>query len=137
MARKVQSILIVDYNGPQGSKELTTVEDATINRSKPKTKVKTMNRDRVPIGFQTGTEDVNVSMTVIPELLNPEIDWHKAWKDDEEFTLVIEKGLEGVREQITDCQVSDVNDTANENGDARIELTIEGLISRNEPQASQ
>ncbi len=133
MSRKVQSILIVDYNGPQGSKELTTVEDATINRSKPKTKVKTMNRDRVPIAFQTGTEDVNVSMTVIPELSDPEIDWHQAWKNDEEFTLVIEKGLEGTREQITDCQVSDVNDTANENGDARIELTIEGLISRNEP----
>jgi hypothetical protein len=133
MARKVQSILIVDYNGPQGSRELTTVEDATINRSKPRTKVKTMNRDRVPIAFQTGTEDVNVSMTIIPELNDPEIDWHRAWKNDEEFQLVIEKGLEGTREQIVDCLVADINDTANENGDARIELTIEGLISRNEP----
>ena len=133
MARKIQSILIVDYNGPQGSRELSTVEDATVNRSKPRNKVKTMTRDRAPIGFQTGTEDVNVSMTVVPELVNPEIDWHKAWKEDEVFQLVIEKGLEGTREQIVDCMVADINDTANENGDARLELTIEGLISRNEP----
>lgn len=133
MARKVQSVLIVDYNGPQGSRELATVEDATVNRSKPRNKVKTMNRDRVPIAFQSGTEDVNVSLTVVPELLNPEVDWHKAWKEDEEFTLTIEKGLNGVREQIVDCQVSDINDTANENGDSRLEITIEGLVSRNEP----
>lgn len=133
MSRKVQSILIVDYNGPQGSKELVMVEDANINRSKPKTKVKTMNRDRVPIAHQTGTEDVTVTLTVIPELLNPEIDWHKAWKDEEEFQLTIEKGIGGIREQVVDCEVSDINDTANENGDARLSVEISALISRNEP----
>ncbi len=133
MSRKVQDILIVDYNGPQGSKELETVEDATINRSKPRSKTKTMNRARVPIGFQTGTEDVNVTLTVVPELLNPEIDWHKAWKDDEEFALVVEKGIGGVREQIIDCMVADINDTHNEGGESRQEITVEGLISKNEP----
>lgn len=133
MSRKVQDLLIVDYNGPQGSKELETVEDASINRSKPRTKTKTMNRARVPIGFQTGTEDVNVTLTIIPELVDPEIDWHKAWKEDEEFQLTIEKGLDGVREQIVDCMVADINDTANEGGESRTEVTVEGLISRNEP----
>ena len=133
MSRKVQSILLVEYNGAQGSRELQMVEDASINRSKPKSKAKTMNRDRVPVAFQTGTEEVNVTLTVIPELANPEIDWHKAWKDEEEFQLTIEKGIDGVREQLVDCTVSDINDSANENGDSRLEITVEALISRNEP----
>ena len=133
MARKVQQIIIVDYSGPQGSRELSTIEDVQVNRSKPRTKTKTMNRDRVPIAFQTGTEDVNVSLTVIPELVNPEVDWHKAWKEDEEFTLVVEKGINGTREQLVDCMVADINDSANENGDSRLEVTVEALVSRNEP----
>lgn len=134
MARKVQQILLVEYSGPQGSRELETVEDATINRTKPKNKVKTMNRERVPIAHQSGTMDVGVTLTVIPELVDPEVNWFKAWDDDEVFTLVIEKGLDGVREQITDCEVSDVNNTANEDGAARLEVTISGLIAREEPQ---
>ena len=32
--RQTQDILIVDYNGPQGSKELEFCESADINRSK-------------------------------------------------------------------------------------------------------
>lgn len=137
MSRAVQQILIVEYNGPQGSKELETVEDANVTRSKPRNKVKTMNRSRTPIAHQTGTEDVGVTLTIIPELVNPEINWHKAWKDDEEFDLVIEKGLEGLREVIFDCQVSDVNNTANEDGAARLEVTISGLVSIEEPTAAQ
>lgn len=134
MARAVQQILLVEYDGPQGSKELETVEDANVNRSKPKNKVKVMNRSRSPIAHQTGTEDVNVTLTVVPELVDPEINWHQAWKNDEIFTLVIEKGLDGIREQIVDCEVSDVNNTANEDGAARLEVTISGLISIEEPQ---
>ncbi len=134
MARKNQDILIVEYNGSQGSVELASVEDATINRSRPRSKVKTMNRARVPIGYQSGTEEVNVSLTVIPELTDPEVDWHRAWKDDEVFQLTIEKGLDGIREQLVDCMVADINNTSNEAGEAREEIQIEALLSRNEPQ---
>lgn len=136
MARKVQDILIVEYNGPQGSIELTTVEDANITRSKPKNKVKTMNRAKAAIAMQTGTEDVSLTMTIVPELKNTEVDWHKAWKDNEVFTLVVERGLDGVREQMVDCECSDVNDTHNENGDSRQEITVQGLVSRQEPAAA-
>jgi len=133
MSRQVQDILVVDYDGPQGSIELATCEAATVNRTKSKTRVKTMNRSRRPIAFQTGTEEVSVSLTIVPELTSPEVDWVQAWKADEEFTLVIEKGLNGTREQIQDCQVSDVNDTYNENGEARQEVSVEGLSPVQEP----
>lgn len=133
MALKMQSIIVVEYNGPQGSRELSTVEDVSINRSKPRNKVKTMNRSRRAIGYQSGTEDVNATLTIVPELLDPEIDWHRAWKDDEVFTLLVEKGLDGIREQLIDCTVSDINDTANENGDARLEVSLEALRAVNEP----
>ena len=133
MSRLVQDILVIDYNGPQGNVELTTVESATFNRTKTKARVKTMNRGRRAIAFQTGTEEATVTLTVVPELVDPEVNWVKAWKDDEEFLLTVEKGLDGVREQLQDCQVSDVNDTFNEAGEARQEVTIEGLVPIEEP----
>ncbi len=133
MSRQVQDILVVDYDGPQGNVELTTVESATLNRTKSKARVKTMNRGRRAIAFQTGTEEVQLTLTVVPELVDPEVNWVTAWKDDEEFTITVEKGLNGVREQLQDCQVSDVNDTFNEAGEARQEVTIEGLTPLEEP----
>ena len=53
MSRAVQDIAIIDYNGPQGSVELETVESSNITRTKSKTRVKTMNRRRRPIRFNT------------------------------------------------------------------------------------
>jgi len=132
MARDMQDILIVDYSGPQGSVELSTAESANVNRSKSRSRVKTMNRQRRAIAFQSGTEEVSVSLTIIPEKGDQEVDWRVAWDLDEIFTLAIEKGLEGKREQIIDCIVADVNDTFNENGEARQEVTIEGLRARGE-----
>lgn len=128
----MQDILIVDYSGPQGSVELSTAESANVNRSKSRSRVKTMNRQRRAIAFQSGTEEVSVSLTIIPEKGDQEVDWRVAWDLDEIFTLAIEKGLEGKREQIIDCIVADVNDTFNENGEARQEVTIEGLRARGE-----
>lgn len=133
MARKVQDIAVIEYNGPQGSVELETVESATINRTKSRSRVKTMNRQRKAIAFQTGTEEVSVTLTVVPETFNAEVNWEQAWKLDEEFQLTVEKGLDGSREIITDCLVSDVNDTFNENGEARKEISIEGLLAILEP----
>ena len=127
MGRKVQDIVVLEYSGDQGSVELETVEAATINRSKPKTRSKTMNRKRRAIAMQTGTPEVTLTITVIPELLDPEVDWELAWNNDEVFLMTAEKGLNGSRELITDCEVSDVNDTFNENGEARKEITIEAL----------
>lgn len=132
MSRSVQDIVVVDYQGPQGSQELSTVESATITRTKSKARVKTMNRARQSIAFQSGTAEVSVTLTVIPELGAPEVNWIQSWKDDEEFLLVFEKGIGGVREQVTDCQVSDVSDSFSESGEARQEVTIEGLVAREE-----
>jgi hypothetical protein len=128
----MQDILVVDYSGPQGSVELETVESATVNRTKSRSRVKTMNRGRRAIAFQSGTEEVSVSLTVVPELGDLEVDWRVAWDLDEIFALAIEKGLEGSREQIIDCMVVSVNDTFNEAGEARQEVEIEGLRSRGE-----
>ena len=129
MSRLVQDILVIDYNGPQGNVELATVESANLNRTKSKGRVKTMNRARRAIAFQTGTEEVNMTLTVVPELVDLEVNWVKSWKDEEEFSLTVEKGLNGRREQVQDCQVSDVNDTFNEAGEARQEITVEGLAA--------
>ena len=133
MAISVQDILVVDYDGPQGSKELETVESANVNRTKTRSRVKTMNRARRAIAFQSGTEEVEVTLTVVPELVDPEVDWVKAWKDDEIFGLTVERGLNGTREQIRDCQVESVNDTFNEAGEARQEVSIMGLASVAQP----
>lgn len=133
MGRSMQDIMIVDYSGPQGSVELTTVESATLNRTKSRTRAKTMNRTRRPIGWQSGVEEATLTLTVIPELVKPEVNWVQAWKQDEEFTCTMEKGLDGVREQVQDCIVSDVNDTFNEAGEARQEVTVEGLVAIEEP----
>ena len=133
MASQVQDIAVLEDNGPQGSVELETVESATVNRTKSRARVKTMNRQRRAIAFQTGTEEVSISLTVVPELFNPEVNWEQAWKEDEEFQLTIEKGLDGGRAIITDCLVSDVHDTFNENGEARKEVSIEVLLAILEP----
>jgi hypothetical protein len=132
MSRAMQDILVIDYNGPQGSKELETVESASVNRNKSRSRVKTMNRQRRSIGFQSGTEEVTISLSVIPEKLDPEIDWVKAWREDEEFSLAIEKGLGGRREQLIGCLVVSVNSSHNENGEARDEVEVEGLRTRDE-----
>lgn len=132
MARSMQDVCVVDYNGPQGSVELTTVESATVNRTKARSRVKTMNRGRRAIAFQSGTEEVSVSLTVVPEKGDQEVDWRRAWENDEVFSLAIEKGLEGKREQIIDCMVVSVNDSYSESGEAREEVEIEGLRSRPE-----
>lgn len=133
MARPVQDILVVEYDGPQGNVELQTVEQASINRTKARSRVKTMNRNRRAIAFQSGVEEVSVSLTVVPELVDPEVDWHAAWKNDEQFSLIVEKGIDGLREQVVDCMVADVNDTFNEAGEARQEISIEGLAALAEP----
>ncbi len=133
MSREMQDILVVDYNGPQGNVELTTIESATLNRTNPLTRVKTMNRARRAIAFQRGTREVTATLTVVPEKTNPEVNWVRAQDRDEEFVLTVEKGLEGVREQLQDCKVSDVNDTFNENGEARQEVTVEALLNIEEP----
>ncbi len=136
MARKVQDIAVLEYNGPQGSRELETVESATINRTKSKTRVKTMNRQRRSIAIQTGTEEAEVTLTIVPETLNPEVNWVLAWKNDESFQLTAEKGLGGNREIFADCEISDVNDTFNESGEARQEVTIIVLVPILEPAAA-
>ncbi len=133
MSRLVQDIAVIDYQGPQGNKELTTIESANPSRTKSKARVKTMNRGRRAIAFQTGTKEVSMTLTVVPELGDPEINWVQAWDDEEEFTLTVEKGLNGVREQFQDCQVSDVADTFNEAGEARQEVTVEALQNKEEP----
>lgn len=133
MSRAVQDILVVDYNGPQGNKELSTVESSTLNRAKTRSRVSTMNRVRRAIAFQSGVEEVEVTLTVVPELVDPEVNWVQAWKNDEEFLLTVEKGVGGVREQIVDCIVASVNDTTNEAGEARQEVSIMGLSAIEEP----
>lgn len=133
MPRQVQDIAVWEYAGPQGSVELAMVEQSSIDRSKSRTKVKTMNRNRRPIAHQSGTAEVGITLTVVPELANPEVDWLKAWNDDEVFTLVGEKGLEGAREKFSDCMVESVNDSHNENGEARQEVQISALVARAEP----
>lgn len=125
--RQVQDILVVDYNGPQGSVELQMCESADVSRTKSRSRVKTMNRTRRALAIQSGTEEVGVSLTIVPELVNPEVDWRKAWDKDEVFTLVIEKGLNGRREQILDCMVESVNDSYSESGEARESVEVIGL----------
>lgn len=130
MSRFVEDVLILDYSGPQGNVELEQVESATVNRTKSKTRVKTMNRRRAALAFQTGTEEVEISLTVVPELVDPEVNWISAWKNDEEFLLVGERGLNGTRETYRDCQISSCNNTYNENGEARLEVSVMALTSR-------
>lgn len=132
MGTELQEILVVDYNGPQGSKELGEVDNADVSRTKSRKRVSTMNRKRRSIGFQSGTEEVSVSISVIPPKHDPEVDWIKAWREDEEFSLVIEKGIDGKREQIIDCMVESANSSANEAGEARLAVEIIGLRTLDE-----
>lgn len=127
--RQTQDILIVDYNGPQGSVELNMCESADISRSKSRTRTKTMNRLRQAVGMQSGTEEVGISLSIVPELVNPEVDWRKSWKVDEVFSLVVEKGLNGRREQLLYCMVESVNDSYSESGEARESVEVAALLS--------
>jgi len=128
-----QEISVIDYSGPQGSVELEYCEGATINRQTSKSRVKTMNRDRRAIGMQSGTPDVSVTLTIIPQLGTPEVDWHQAWHRKEVFSLTAEKGIDGIRELIQGCEVTSINDTYSESGEARQEVSVEALFSVNEP----
>ena len=132
MSRNTQEICIFDYDGPQGSKELTRVESSTINRSKSKSRLDTMNRRRESVGFQSGTQEVSITLTIIPQLIDPEVDWERAWLNEEIFNLAMEKGLEGRRELAINCEIESVNDTHNAAGEARQEVTIQATLTRPE-----
>ena len=127
MARALQDIIITSYNGPQGSVQLETGQSATINRSKERRKAHTMRPGRIPIGFQSGPQDVTINVTVIPELVDYEVDWVKAWLDDEVFGLSYELGEGGLTEEAPTCMVADANNSADQDGNATLELTISVL----------
>lgn len=125
--RQTQDILIVDYNGPQGSVELEFCESADVKRSKSRSRVKTMNRKRRAIAIQSGTEEVGISLSIVPQLVDPEVDWNQAYDRDEVFSLATERGLGGKREQLIDCMVESTSDSYSESGEARESVEIIGL----------
>lgn len=127
MARELQDRAIVEYSGPQGSVELQTCTQARVSRSKTTNRRAGMNRSSGALGFQRGKEQVSGSLTIAPELGDPEVDWRKAWKDDEVFELVIEKGLDGKREQLVDCMVESVDDDFDDDGNATLEVSFQAL----------
>lgn len=136
MATDLQEISLIRYIGPQGSVELQTCEELTVDRAKPRTRANVMRPSRAPIGWQSGSPEVSLSLTIIPELVSPEVDWVKAWNDDEIFLLAIEFGDGGQIEQFVDCIVTDVSSTNNEAGEARTEVSIDCLVSEQEPAAA-
>lgn len=131
--RDLQDILILEYNGPQGAVILDTPQQATINRSKERRVVHAMRPGRIPVGFQSGPQNVSISMTVTPELVDYEVDWVQAWLQDEVFGLTYEKGEGGLREHAPHCMVQDANSSADAEGNATLELEIMVLQVLAEP----
>lgn len=125
MARDLQDRAIVEYSGPQGSVELQTCTQLTVDRTKTTNRRAGMNRSKGSLGFQRGKQQVSLTLTIAPELGDPEIDWVKAWRDDEYFTLVQEKGLDGERERFRDCIVESVNDSYDDDGNAQLEVSVQ------------
>ena len=115
--------VLIDAPQPIGKRSLKDVVSIKVDTSKPKKPVKTMNRDRKARGFRRGTLEVSVEL-VVEMAINPEVDWNYLLEADLPFLLVYERGDNGQRWQVVDCEVAEVSEEEGEDGEAQQRISI-------------
>jgi hypothetical protein len=108
-----------------GLVELVEPSKLTVNRSKERKVVNTMNRARRGRGYRTATAAFTFELEVPRAVAGTEIDWLDMWDRDEMFVIVYEMGDGGARRSLVDCIIADVNDSFGEDGEAM--LSISGM----------
>ncbi len=126
MALDITEIALLEYTGPQGNIPFENAMSAELTRDYPRNAVKTMNRSRRAIAFQSGVPDFSISTTVKEErvLSGATVDWLQAANTNEVFSIVVEHGINGRREIFQSCVITAVSHSYDAEGDASLDVTI-------------
>lgn len=109
----------------RGLVEIDDPAKLTVNRSKERKVVNTMNRARRGKGYRTATAAFTFELEVPRSMQGHQIDWLQMWDDDEMFDISYEMGEGGQRRTLRDAIIGEVNDTFSEDGEAT--TTISGM----------
>jgi hypothetical protein len=124
---------LITFSGPQRgggiTKELYMITSVSPSHSKAQNKVYTMNPEGRAVGYQQGPEDSNMTLEVVHEKENPEIDWFYIWDNNLEFSLTIEQGDGGDRRQYLQCRVGDISDSYSAEGEVTKSVEVMCLYS--------
>ncbi len=123
--RYVDIALIKIQRPGKGLVEIEESAKLTVNRTKERKVVNTMNRARRGKGYRNATAAFTFELEVPRKISGFEIDWLEMWDDDEMFVLTYEMGDGGLRRSMIDAIVNDCNDTFSEDGEAT--FTISGF----------
>jgi hypothetical protein len=116
------------YSG--GAKELRTVVEVTVDIKDPKAPVKTMNRARRSIGFTRGVPEIDLTLSVVDLVGNPEVDWTAILMSGEEFMFTYETGIGGKRQTVSPCVISEISKPFKEDGIVRYSVKMIGIDHR-------
>lgn len=115
----------------KGAVEYEEAATLTVNRTKDRKVVNTMNRRRRGKGYRSASAAFTWEMTVPREVQGlGATDWIQMWDDDEIFQITYEMGNGGKRRSIIDAIVNEANDTFNEDGEAMLTLSGFALDDR-------
>ncbi len=106
------------------SGELQSVVSVNPTNADPKTPVKTMNRERRPIGWNRGVPDYTFDLEMAVGKQGLEADFEKLSETMEEFTMVFEADDGGIRLRYEGCVVTNVSYNANEAGEMRATVSV-------------
>ena len=124
MAREVVSQTLPELDGRQ----MWTVDKVTLKRTFKKTPVNTMNPKGRAIGFFRAIPEFSADLEVVYEAANPEVDWKKLQREHTSFLLTCPQG--GKRTSLVDCEVEEVSEPFDSNGETKIAVTIKALDER-------
>lgn len=129
--RYVDIALLKIQRDGRGAVEIEEAASLTINRTKDRKVVNTMNRKRRGKGYRSGTAAFTFELVVPRQISGFEVDWIDMWDRDEVFQMLYEMGDGGRRRTAKDCIINEVNDTFSEDGEAT--FTISGFALDDKP----
>ena len=130
MSLPVVDIAPVTIQTSAGTKELRTIVEVTVDVKDPKAPVKTMNRNRRSIAFTRGVPEVDLTLSVVDLVGEPEVDWEGLLFSGEEFMFTYEKGIGGKRNTVSPAVVSEISEPFKEDGVVRYSVKIIGTDVR-------
>lgn len=107
----VVDIALCEIADSDGSRELETIRELSVDDDDPSTPVKTMNRGRRSIGYTAGVPDFKFTLTVAELVGAPEVDWQRKMRTKEQFLFTYEEGdTAGARRfSFAECRVTKVS----------------------------
>lgn len=132
MSREIVDIAILELSTSEGSIELQTVVSMTVNKTDPKTPVKTMRKKRRALGYMRGVPDWSIDLECVLEEGENEVDWTALKQSGERCLLTYEKNENGERITFKDVVVNEVSEPFSESGETKVAVKLIALDEKPE-----